>query len=103
MRLVTFKNSQNQERVGIIGQDLNPNSSPDYIIDAVDAIEWLNTQTNTQPQKIEVFPTDMLSVIREQKNILPAFERILKAFQEKKLPQSLVINQVQVTLLAPIP
>jgi fumarylacetoacetate (FAA) hydrolase len=95
MKLVTYLNTDRQERVGLLTQG--------QIIDAQSATEWLNTQTSVQPQKHAVAPADMLTVIREQKEILPAFRRILEAHQAGKLPATLLQPEKQAYLLSPIP
>ena len=41
---------------------------------------------------------DMLTVIREQDRLLPAFHRILESFAAGKLPTSLVLKESSLTL-----
>ena len=104
MQLVTFLDSQKRERVGIrVASAQGPSQSHGEIIDAMAAIEWLNTQSGTQPQKHAVAPTDMLVVIREQDAILPAFQRILESQKAGKLPASLLQPEAATQLISPIP
>lgn len=101
MKLVTYLDSKSQERVGLwVGSGVVAQAR---IIDALGAVEWLNTQTSTQPQKHAVAPTDMLTVIREEAAILPAFRRILSAQTEGKLPSTLLVPAAGVRLVSPVP
>ena len=111
MRFVTFLNSKNQPRVGVLVEDSpqkpHPsaalNQIPHKIIDVSAAVQWLSSQEGVSIP----LPLDMLAVIHEQDVILPAMKRILNLCQDSKLPQSLLstllFNEDQVRLLSPIP
>src|SRR3954468_19303999 len=89
MRLLTFLDSAKKERVGIL-------LGISTVIDASEALGWLN-------QKNQPLSLDMLTVIREQETILPAFSRIVAAGQEQKLPSSLLHSIHQTQIVSPIP
>jgi fumarylacetoacetate (FAA) hydrolase len=88
MKLLTYLNTQNKERVGILDRGV--------VIDAVEAVQWSNA-------KGVPVPVDMLTVIREQKILLPEFRRILAAHQENKLPENFQYAEDKVTIVSPIP
>lgn len=97
----TMPHSPAHERVGI--RIPGADGEAGRILDAAAGVEWLNTQSATQPQKRAVAPTDMLTVIREQDAILPAFSRLIEAQRTGKLPESLIRPEGSLTLLAPVP
>lgn len=98
MKLVTFLDSKNQERVG-----LRLPGSSSQIADALSAFEWLNTRATTQPQRHVVAPRDMLTVIQRQSDVLPGFHQILKIFEDGELPTSLCFPEKDLRLISPIP
>ncbi|MEO5969669.1 MAG: fumarylacetoacetate hydrolase family protein [Bdellovibrionia bacterium] len=129
MRFVTFLNSKNQQRAGILVQNATQNTTssdlagtksgtiPGTIIDIRDAIQWLNSPESPQDLATKTpsalpLPFDMLDVIREQDVLLPALKRIVGYFQESqpssasqafKFPKTLIYNENQVRLVSPIP
>jgi fumarylacetoacetate (FAA) hydrolase len=88
MKLVTFLSPDRSERVGILSQG--------QIIDARAALEKLDPASAAQA-------SDMLSVIRESKTMLPALGRLLEAQQEGRLPPGCTEPEAQAYLLSPIP
>ncbi len=48
-------------------------------------------------------PTDMITVIREQSKILPAFKKILEAYRESTLPADFTQKETDAILLSPVP
>jgi fumarylacetoacetate (FAA) hydrolase len=96
MKLVTYLNPDRQERVGIYTSEAHSAK----IIDASGALSWLATHGGTQAAAL---PTDMLTVIREQKALLPALKSVLEAYLAGKLPASLTQDESAATLLSPIP
>lgn len=92
MKLVTFLNEKGQERVGIRTESIS--GKPVMIIEAAGACEWL---------KAQVIPADMLSVIREQKELMPAFQKLLEAYEAGKLPEGVLHAESKVKLVSPIP
>jgi fumarylacetoacetate (FAA) hydrolase len=96
MKLITYLSPDRQERVGLC-------LDPGLYIDALEAVEWLNTQPGNQPQKRAIAPVDMLTVIRESVAIMPALGRIVGAYREGKLPQSLLKPENEAILLSPVP
>src|SRR5688572_17228216 len=110
MKLVTYLKDSRTPAVGLVvssgktsGEAGKISGEAGKIIDALDAFEWMNTQNNTQPQKRAIAPVDMLTVIREQSEILPAMKRLLSAHSEGSLPKSLLLDEKSLTLLSPIP
>jgi fumarylacetoacetate (FAA) hydrolase len=128
MRFLTFLNSKNQQRVGILVQNTSQNTAPDKseklgaissgtVIDVSDAIEWLNSPESPQDLSLKTpsllpVPLDMLAVIREQDALLPALKRIVGYFQESqkpsdskasKFPKTFLHSENQVRIVSPIP
>src|SRR4051812_29128264 len=96
MILVTYLNPQGQERVGVRVQNRLTKTS--HIVDAMGAFEWI-----AGARKFPVMPTDMLTLIREQAQMLPTMIQVVVSFQEGKLPQNLLVAENQVKLLSPVP
>jgi fumarylacetoacetate (FAA) hydrolase len=89
MKLVTFLSQERQERVGIL--------SHSQVIDAQAALQAIGDGS------LASHASDMLSVIQEQKTMLPAFHKITQAHQAGKLPAQTVQPENQAYLLSPIP
>lgn len=92
MRFVTFFNSNQQERVGLIDQSI--------VIDALEALRWLKKE-RASTNSIE--PTSMLHLIQNSDQILPALKQILQLSIESKIPQEFLFPENQVHISAPIP
>lgn len=101
MRLLTYLDSENQERVGLIGKA--------GVIDVTRGFEWLRTNKNP-PSTIETATLsllstrlDMLTLIEEQKTTLPLLHKLLAADQEGSLPSTLSLPESGLTILSPLP
>jgi fumarylacetoacetate (FAA) hydrolase len=103
MRFLTFLNSKNQPRVGILVQNASDKSNS--VIDVSDSLEWLKSQQDSTLKGSFSLPTplDMIAVIREQDTLLPALQRITSYFLESKLPKTYLSDEKAVRILSPIP
>jgi fumarylacetoacetate (FAA) hydrolase len=100
MQFVTYLMS-GVEHVGLrVG---GPTVETARIVDAASALQWLNTQPGNTPQKHPLAPADMLTVIRESANFLPAFKSLADAYSQGKLPASLSYAEKEVRLISPVP
>jgi fumarylacetoacetate (FAA) hydrolase len=102
MRFVTYLNSQNQPRLGLI--------SHGSIIDTQEGIQWLNSSGSSSQGAgnlgMNLSPghsLEIMTVIQNQTEWLPRFQALLAAHAEKKLPTGLCTPENQVRLLSPIP
>ena len=84
MKLVTFLDSRNNEKVGIL--------SGGQVIDALNAFEALKL-SGPKPQ-------DMLIVIREQDSLLPSLRKILQAHSEGRITG---VDEKSLRLISPVP
>jgi fumarylacetoacetate (FAA) hydrolase len=88
MKLVTFLSTDQQERVGMLSQG--------QIIDVRAALEKLEPG-------LAPIASDMLGVIRQQNELLPALHRLLKTQAAGGLPTPAIRPETGTRLLAPIP
>ena len=93
MKLVTYLNSKGEEKLGVL-------TPQEGVIDVGTALEWLNNQPGAR-QRIFV-PFDMLTLIREQADVLPALRQLLALESKGELPQNLLVKD-KVRLISPIP
>ena len=98
MQLVSFRDSQNKEQVGLIEQKT--------LILVQAAANWLS-QHNPDFKYDSSLLNDpfynMMSVIREQDRSLPLLQSLRDAFLSKKLPSSVLQSEKESDLLAPLP
>jgi len=102
MKLVTYIDSRNEakykEKVGLVAglPAGNTDLAQGRLIDAIEALNWL-------PRKPATAPTDMLTVIQNADEILPAFRQVLEAAESGKLPSTLSQPLAKARLVSPIP
>ena len=87
MKLVTFTDSTQQQKIGLLASDR-------ILIEIGAGFAALGL---ARP------PKDMIALITDQDHCLPACSKILKSFEDKSLPQSALHDITHVTLLSPIP
>jgi fumarylacetoacetate (FAA) hydrolase len=100
MRLVTYCDSQESERIGLHVGALGNGQ----VIDFRSALEWLTTAPDYgRTTKFAVPLTNMISFIAGQKEYVPAAQQILAAHQNGKLPRDFVLAENDIHLISPIP
>lgn len=97
MRLVTYLNASQEERIGLHVGSLGQGS----IIDISAALEWLATQPGAQGLKDP--PRDMVELIRRQDDCLPPLKKVLEAHSQGKLPRTLEQPETKTRLISPVP
>jgi fumarylacetoacetate (FAA) hydrolase len=80
MKLVTFVSSGGKEHVGVV-------AAPGKLIDVTQALNI----------------GDMLTLIRDQQQTLPALRKLLAAHREGKVPAAQLVDESKVRLLSPVP
>jgi fumarylacetoacetate (FAA) hydrolase len=105
MKLVTYLDSKNQEKIGFL-----TSKAPYQVIEIPAAIEWLAAQSTTTsmnfPKNFVIprdIPRDMLDLIQKQATVMPLLRQALTLQQEGKMPSTLLQPESQVCLISPIP
>jgi fumarylacetoacetate (FAA) hydrolase len=91
MKLVTFKNSQNQERIGIVVGE----AGKAEVIDVTGGLEWLMPGTRA--------PSDMVQLIREWDTRAGLVRSLVTKAQESALPTELRQTEKETLLISPVP
>ena len=93
MKLVTYLDSKGEEKIGLV-------TPKDILVDIRTGLEWLNSRPDARQRTF--VPFDMLTLIREQHEVLPALNRLLAMESKGELPSTLAVRD-KVRLISPIP
>ena len=97
MKLVTFVNSMNQEKVGIVAETPEGNQ----IIDAQVVMEWARNTGLSPASRDDA--NSIYSVMKNHEGVLSAFRAVLAAMNAKQVPSSYYLPETKVKLIAPVP
>ena len=94
MRFLTYLDSENHEKIGLIGKS--------GVIDVSAALQWLKG-TKKVPESLLQARMNLIDLIRDQAESLPLLKTLLSADQEGSLPGNLLSPEKTLKLTSPIP